>query len=138
MPRRKKKKCQKRSKKQDSHLLRNFVVLLVFTLMLGFGTFYWYRKQEQKTQKQVQEQVLVVLDFLHDFRKTPKQYKWTIEWLIDQIPASKGLVIEVRSLAGSKQYAYGGVPAGGLPVRLLENTGYLVGYSELYKNPARG
>jgi endonuclease G len=101
---------------------------------VGYG--YWYSQQDETTQSRSQEQMLVALDWLIERDETKKETDEILRWIVQQIPASQGIVVSVGNIEGADRYTFAGVPVGSRPVKVLKNKGYIVGYDEALMNPA--
>ncbi len=111
--------------------------LLVLLIVLGaIGGGIWYTQQDEDTQRQAQEKTIESLDWLIERDATDRATDDFLNWIISQIPASRGVVVSVGNIEGADRYTFAGVPVGTRPLKILENEGYLVGYDEERQNPA--
>jgi endonuclease G len=133
-----KKRSQRTKKGKDPiRKLWGYCKLLVFLTAIGcVGYGFWYSQQDEATQSNSQEQILVVLDWLIERDETKKETDEILRWIVQQIPASQGIVVSVGNIEGADYYTFAGVPVGSRPVKVLKNRGYLVGYDEARQNPA--
>lgn len=120
----------KRSPKSSSRLGRLFLgINLIVALILGG----WYVSQPEGRRAEVRR--LVVNAIERDKDVSPVDVAWDI-WQLYYAGTSTGSVA-----IGDKTFVYGGAPrlsglATGIPLRVLSNRGYVVGYYEAKANPA--
>ena len=110
--------------------------LLLLGILAGIGFGIWYSQQDKDTQREAQEEVIAALDWLIELQETDKETDDFLNWIVSQIPASRGVVVSVGNIEGSDRYTFAGVPVGDRPIQILKNEGYLVGYDEEMQNPA--
>jgi endonuclease G len=111
-------------------------LLLLVAALAAVGGGIWYTQQDEATQRHAQEQVIDALDWLAERDETNRDTDKFLDWVISQIPASQGAVIQVGNIEGADQYTFAGIPVSSRPVKILKNEGYIVGYDETMRNPA--
>jgi len=109
-----------------SRTLRRTKAFLVANLVLWGAIGSWYLFQPPARQQEVAQ----LVGNLVDSRKQITAFD--VAWDLWQLYYSDDYVRTV--LPGDKTHVYGGAPVGG-PLRVLPNTGYVVGYSDLLGNP---
>lgn len=114
--------------------------LLLLAIVVGGPIGYvWYRQQDRPTQEKVELRVLETMDFLREWERTPIEVVRVLDFIADYVPVSRGVVVDLTSFDGETTYFFGGAPRvdGAVgDLRVLENSGYIVGYDEGRKNPA--
>ena len=100
-------------------------VVLNLVLWAGIGTWYLFQPAAR------QQEVAGLVGNLFDRRKDVTAVE--VAWDLWQLYASQDYVHAVPP--GDKTHVYGGTPAGAAAVRVLVNTGYVVGYSDALGNP---
>jgi endonuclease G len=93
----------------------------------------WYLAQPEGRREEVRRLVGNALE--RDKQVSPLDVAWDV-WQLYYAESGTG-----RLATGDKTFVYGGAPrlaglAAGTPLRLLSNTGYVVGYHEARGNPA--
>ena len=110
---------------------RRTKAFLFANLILWFGLGAWFLFQPKERQREVSGLVHNVFDSRKDITA------FDVAWDLWQLYGSKDYVAGVA--AGDKAHLYGGVPRvvapPATPLRVLANTGYVVGYSETLGNP---
>ncbi len=106
--------------------LRRTKAFLVLNLVLWGGIGGWYLFQPPARQQEVSRLVINLFDSRKEITALDvARDLWQLYYSADYVRAT---------LPGDKTHVYGGAPAGGA-VRLLANTGYVVGYSDPLGNP---
>ena len=111
--------------------IRNWFVGLNLAVAVVLGS--WYALQPANRQQEVGR--LVESAFASDKHVSAFDVAWDV-WQLYYADSAKGQVA-----AGDKAIVYGGVPirtglAAGIPLRILRNRGYVVGYNDDTGNPA--
>ncbi|MBI2496945.1 MAG: DNA/RNA non-specific endonuclease [Opitutae bacterium] len=106
--------------------LRRTKAFFVANLVLWCALGGWYLFQPPARQQEVAQ----LVGNLFDSRKEITAFD--VAWDLWQLYYSDDYVRTV--LPGDKTHVYGGAPVGG-PLRVLANTGYVVGYSDLLGDP---
>jgi endonuclease G len=109
---------------------------LLLVVLAAIGGGIWYTQQDTSKQRQAQERAIAALDWLAERDETDRAADDFLNWVVRQIPASRGVIVSVGNIEGSDRYTFAGVPVGDRPLKILENEGYLVGYDEVRQNPA--
>ncbi|QYY34619.1 DNA/RNA non-specific endonuclease [Ruficoccus sp. ZRK36] len=133
MVRRKNKPRKKKSLLSLPFRFGKITLVLVVLAALGFGI--WYSQQDDETQEAVNQRAIAVLVWVRDRRETNRKTDRWIEWVMDRIPASRGIVVDADAL-GADRYTLAGLPVADKRLQLLTNSGYVVGYDEQMENPA--
>lgn len=107
--------------------LRRTKAFVILNLVLWGGIGSWYLFQPPARQQEVAGLVGNLLDRRKDITAVE------VAWDLWQLYYSQDYVRAVPP--GDKTHVYGGAPAGAAPVRVLVNTGYVVGYSDALGNP---
>jgi len=111
--------------------LRRTKAFLFANLILWCGLGAWFLFQPKERQREVSALVHNAFDARKDITA------FDVAWDLWQLYGSKDYVAGVA--AGDKTHLYGGVPRVVAPpattLRVLANTGYVVGYSETLGNP---
>src|SRR6478736_1415377 len=107
--------------------LRRTKAFVVANIILWGGIGGWFLFQPKERQQEVS--ALVYNAF--DSRKGITAFD--VAWDLWQLYSSRDYVAGVA--AGDKAHIYGGVPQGSAAVRVLPNTGYIVGYSDALGDP---
>lgn len=134
----KRKKSAKRVKRKGP-IRRLWGFCKVFLLLGTIGAIaggIWYIQQDEATQRDAQGRAITALDWLVELDQTNRQTDDALNWIIQNIPASRGVVISVGDVEGADRYTFAGIPVSGRPLKILENRGYIVGYDEELRNPA--
>ncbi len=105
-------------------------------MLTVIGAGIWYSQQDEATQRHSQKQFLDALDWLVDLEQTNKNTDEFLNWIVGQMPASKGVSLSVDTIQGAGRYTFSGIPVSSRPLKILQNEGYLVGYDEVMRNPA--
>lgn len=113
-----------------------FFLFLIISTLGAAGGWLWYSQQDEATRSKAEEHFLDFLDLARENRHTPVELKLILDFVADRIPLNIGLTIDPGQFAGDTTFIYGGLPESSEPLRVLANTGYLVGYDERRRNPA--
>lgn len=132
------KKSRKREKGKGSiHRLWGYCKLLLLLAIFGsIAGGIWYSQQDKDTQRDAQEHAIAAFDRFFKLVQTNSEIDDLLNWLTEQIFASRGVVISVGNIEGADQYTFAGIPASIRPLKILKNSGYIVGYDEELRNPA--
>lgn len=134
-----KRKTSRRRGKNKGAIRRwwNYCKLLLLVVVLGaIGGGAWYSQQDEAVQRYAKEKAVEKLTWLVELDETNKNTDEFLIWVIEQIPTSKGSVVQLSDLEGADQYTFAGLPVSNRPLKILKNSGYIVGYDEEMRNPA--
>lgn len=120
--------------------LKRFSFRLFFATLIAVGigggiTFFIYQKQDRKTQTQMEHYTLLVLDLLRENKEVPLEVRLVLDFVADRIPLHVGLTVDVAEWDGDRTHTLGGLPRSDRPLRVLEKSGFIVGYDEARGNP---
>lgn len=107
---------------RSARRFRRSKAILLLNLMVWAGIAVWFAAQPAERQADVARLARNVFDRDKDVSA------FDLAWDIWQLYAQDGSVPAVA--IGDRTHLYGGEPGGGQPVRVLSNTGYVVGYSD--------
>lgn len=117
-----------RKSRKSGGAFRRTKAFFLANIILWAGIGSWYLFQPPPRQQEVSQ----LVGNLFDSRKQITAFD--VAWDLWQLYYSADYVR--TALPGDKTYIYGGAPGGTLDnVRILANTGYMVGYSDALGNP---
>ena len=126
----------RRARRRSRFRPKRFALSLLLVTVLGGAGFWWYARQDRPTQERVEHVTLIALDLLRENRHVPNEMALILDFMADRIPLHVGLTVPVETLSGDHTHLWGGAPRSERRLRILENTGFLVGYDEARGNPA--
>lgn len=129
------------SSKRILRRLKRFSFVLFFGTILVVGVgggigFLWYQQQDRETQEKAEHTTLVVLDLVRENRNVPLEVRLVLDFVADRIPLHVGLTVDAARFEGDRTHVLGGLPESLRPLRVLENSGFIVGYDDARGNPA--
>ncbi|MDR2982504.1 MAG: DNA/RNA non-specific endonuclease [Puniceicoccales bacterium] len=105
-------------------------------LLSGSGLFTWHHFAPQETRDKIESVTLDVIDVVRESRAAPNELVFWLDLVADNIPLTRGNVVQPGVALEDEALVLGGTPAASQTLTFLKNTGYLVGYDETRKNPA--
>lgn len=115
---------------------RLFFATIFLVAVAGGSGFFLHQKQDRETQMRIEHYTLLALDLVRENRSVPIEVRLVLDFVADRIPLHVGLTVDAAQFNGDRTHIFGGLPESERPLRILENSGFLVGYDEARGNPA--